>query len=61
MEQVKQQTERLNAQHKSGAPLLKLQRAIGALEKRILEMSVQVAVVEQSLHLGQLKARSLNL
>ncbi|KAH7726940.1 huntingtin-interacting protein-1 protein interactor [Aphelenchoides avenae] len=56
-EQIKQQIEEQTAQNTSGAPIMKIKKAISELESQILTMSVQIAVIEQSISQAQLNDR----
>lgn len=59
IDQLKQQIERQVHQNSSGSSLVKVQQAIGNLEKRILEMQIQIAVLEQNLHNSQLNEKNI--
>ncbi|CAD5205641.1 unnamed protein product [Bursaphelenchus okinawaensis] len=61
IDQLKQQIERQGAENLNGASLIKIQSAITKMERRILEATVQIAVVEQQLHNGELNEKTSNL
>ncbi|CAD5208097.1 unnamed protein product [Bursaphelenchus xylophilus] len=61
IEQIKMQIERQGAENLNGASLVKIQNSITKIERKILEMNVQIAVVEQNLHLGELNEKQAGI
>lgn len=59
IDQIKQQIEEQGAKNVDGAPILKIKQAIAKMEQNILTMTVQIAVIEQSLLQSQLSDRAI--